>query len=581
MIDDPTPEANDGPSLIERINEAEPFVAIRFVILQVGLSIALSIAAAPTSTLPKDLAELPTFLTGVFDKEALLSFGYPLRELVWSGEIWRLATGIVLPPGGAYFLLGVFALLVFGRLVETRLGRWKALQIYFAGGFTVVLVDFFSSSGITSGGLGALFAAAGAAAGVTLLERKVIPGVALEIPASSWVVVILLWLIAHIVESSAITLRSTLEFSSSAQIAPSGLALGAAGITGVALGLHAAAVQLSGSSVLFLPGTNPLEPRVVSRMRFLGVTWVVGLAVLCFMSWRFFSGVDYQVWKLEVPLQRGDREAQLNLKNLAAKHPKDLFLQKRLILSYLRNRAWSEAEVALDSLYQSIGEEDMGLLKARLLAHRLLRLDELRRQGGSSKQSWSYSGLSGNYDSSRERILWDRGYLARIQGDEDRMAEIREEIIEKAHSLSNASHSAEEEVEGNTRTIRSAVLNTQAWARVEFGGDLDLAFAEASDSVELDPVAGNLDTLGWVAAKQGKLEEGIQALERAFHYKDSRSLGANHFHLGWAYGQLGEEEKAQSHFKAAIKYDLDWWDQVILIDECPNCNEMMVLGVQK
>ena len=580
MIDDNTPGANDGPSLIERINEAEPFVAIRFVILQVGLAIAVSIAAAPTNPLPKDLAEFPSFLTGVFDKEALLSFGYPLRELVWSGEVWRLLTGIVLPPGGAYFLLGVFALFVFGRLVEARMGRWKALQVYLAGGLTVVLVDFFSSSGITSGGLGALFAAAGAALGVTLLEKKVAPGAESGVPVSSWVVVLFLWLIAHIVESSAVSLRSTIEFSSSAQIAPSGLALAAAGMTGLCLGVHTTALQLEGSAALFLPEMNPLNPKIVSRLRVLGITWLIGLAFLCFMSWKFFSGIDYQVWKLEVPLRKGDPEAQVHLKNLAVKHPRDLFLQKRLILSYLRNQKWSEADLALNSLYNSILKEEMDVLKERSLAYRVLRLDELGRQSGDSSSSWSYSGLSSNYNVSRERLLWDRGYLARFQGNESRLAEIRQELLEKDPLISEASHIAGSEVEENTRAIRSALLNQHAWARVEFDGDLDLAYVEASASVELDPGAGNLDTLGWVAANQGNFEEAIKALQRASHYKDSKSLGAIHFHLGWTYGQLGEWEKAESHFLMATTFDLDWWDQVVLFDQCPKCHKMMVLRGQ-
>jgi tetratricopeptide (TPR) repeat protein len=129
--------------------------------------------------------------------------------------------------------------------------------------------------------------------------------------------------------------------------------------------------------------------------------------------------------------------------------------------------------------------------------------------------------------------------------------------------------SAKEKHETNRQ--HSIVLNHHAYVRAELGGDLARAIQEASLSVSLDPSADNLDTLGWAKIQAKLIPEGIHTLQKALLYNETRSAGTINYHLGYAFHQAGDQETARKHFENALRYDLDWWDEKVLVQVCPEC----------
>src|SRR3990172_12079915 len=98
-------------NIFHRLTQAEPFVAIRLLVLQAGIALGLLWNGSATGPLPEDLTLFPIKLMGIFNLDEVIGFGYPLREAVWSGEWWRLPVGVFLPPGLGWFAFSVIAML--------------------------------------------------------------------------------------------------------------------------------------------------------------------------------------------------------------------------------------------------------------------------------------------------------------------------------------------------------------------------------------------------------------------------------------------------------------------------------------
>ena len=102
----------------------------------------------------------------------------------------------------------------------------------------------------------------------------------------------------------------------------------------------------------------------------------------------------------------------------------------------------------------------------------------------------------------------------------------------------------------------SFVLNNYAYYLSLENKKLDKAAKMASKSVELDPNENNLDTYGWVLYQLGEYEEALKYIQLSIEKTDKPSAVVLE-HLGDVYLKLGENRKARSYWKKAIKADGD------------------------
>lgn len=86
---------------------------------------------------------------------------FVLNERALSGEVWRFLTAIFLHGGLAHLILNLFALLLFGSILESLIGGRKFLFVFFVSGIlaNLVSVNFYPSS---LGASGAIFGVIGA-----------------------------------------------------------------------------------------------------------------------------------------------------------------------------------------------------------------------------------------------------------------------------------------------------------------------------------------------------------------------------------------------------------------------------------
>ena len=59
-----------------------------------------------------------------------------------------------------------------------------------------------------------------------------------------------------------------------------------------------------------------------------------------------------------------------------------------------------------------------------------------------------------------------------------------------------------------------------------------------------------MDSLGWLQYRQGKLNEALQTLRRAFQLKGDPEIAA---HLGEVLWQLGQQDEARAVWQNALK----------------------------
>ena len=94
----------------------------------------------------------------------LAQFGGNNGLLVKSGELWRLITSAFLHVSLIHLLVNMYSLVILGTQVETYIGKWKFLFIYFISAITGNLLSLvFSAPNVVSvGASGALFGLMGA-----------------------------------------------------------------------------------------------------------------------------------------------------------------------------------------------------------------------------------------------------------------------------------------------------------------------------------------------------------------------------------------------------------------------------------
>ncbi len=98
------------------------------------------------------------FGDGSTNAATLLKFGANYLPLVKAGQIWRLLTCAFLHIGLIHLLVNMYSLFVIGSQVETFMGKWKFLVIYFISAISGSLLSLaWTSGGISAGASGAIF----------------------------------------------------------------------------------------------------------------------------------------------------------------------------------------------------------------------------------------------------------------------------------------------------------------------------------------------------------------------------------------------------------------------------------------
>ena len=102
------------------------------------------------------------FLT--FNATSLAIFGGNNLLLVQNGEVWRLLTSAFLHVGLIHLVVNMYSLAIIGTQVETFIGKWKFLFIYFisAIGGNLLSLVFSQANVVSVGASGALFGLMGA-----------------------------------------------------------------------------------------------------------------------------------------------------------------------------------------------------------------------------------------------------------------------------------------------------------------------------------------------------------------------------------------------------------------------------------
>lgn len=88
----------------------------------------------------------------------LLRFGGVFDVLVKAGEVWRLVIGTFLHAGIFHLLINMYSLYLIGTQVETYIGKYKFLAIYFISALSGSLMScIFNINTVSVGASGAIF----------------------------------------------------------------------------------------------------------------------------------------------------------------------------------------------------------------------------------------------------------------------------------------------------------------------------------------------------------------------------------------------------------------------------------------
>ncbi len=99
-----------------------------------------------------------------FNVNSITSFGGNNLILVQNGEVWRLITSAFLHVSLAHLLVNMYSLVALGTQVETFIGKWKFLFIYFISAIcgNLLSLTFSEPNIISAGASGAIFGLMGA-----------------------------------------------------------------------------------------------------------------------------------------------------------------------------------------------------------------------------------------------------------------------------------------------------------------------------------------------------------------------------------------------------------------------------------
>ena len=123
-------------------------------------------------------------------------------------------------------------------------------------------------------------------------------------------------------------------------------------------------------------------------------------------------------------------------------------------------------------------------------------------------------------------------------------------IFEMQSRIDEAKRTYERVVELDPRA--AVASNNLAWIYAEHGGNLDLALQLAQAASAVLPDNGQVsDTLGWVYLKKGLGSLAVPAFQRAVENEPSNAIF--HYHLGLAYVQGGDKDRARQSLQTVLK----------------------------
>lgn len=99
---------------------------------------------------------------GTEDMRVLVIFGAKVNGLIAQGQTWRLFTAMFIHIGVLHLLFNLYALYIFGPLVEGYYGHLRFLAIYLLAGLFGSFASYAFSPVPSAGASGAIFGLAGA-----------------------------------------------------------------------------------------------------------------------------------------------------------------------------------------------------------------------------------------------------------------------------------------------------------------------------------------------------------------------------------------------------------------------------------
>lgn len=581
MTDSPSRRHDAPATLLDRVERLEPYVAIRLLLLQFGVAVAVGATGSrrldPAGAGVEGVSDSGT----LFALETAARFGYPIRELIWAGDFWRIPISLFLPPQWMLWAIAAIGMIPFARFLEGQIGRLRSTAVYLLGAASMVYLDLLGFAGVTSGGLGMILAAVGAVWVLLRCEGQRIRDSWDDIPAVAWMIAFSILPIAWI--HSLVHLPLDPASASVSPLVPSWIALFAAAVTGMVTILPRALRfgEFREEKDLF---PEP-SPGVLRLARFVGVGWGVAVLLYGVITWVSNHRIDYQLWTVEPGVQRGDPAALETLASIANARPENPFPKKRLAIQLLREKQWAEGRALLEELQNS---PDLKSLQETLVWLKTSgRLAGLNLRAADERLPWRYSGVSANYYIDPLRLLQDLAHAARLEGDRERLDRLREELIQSFRQrLEERVTEVVETVEGNEKLrekettpeekrrvdrLRAQQLNGEAYILAELDGDLQLAYEKAREAVDLLGDPQIFDTLGWIETLLGDYENGVRNLQSALFAHEGFPSGTIYYHLGAAHEGLGKLEEARGYYRTALQLDLEWWEEVDLRDRCSIC----------
>lgn len=143
---------------------AKPFCTYALMVLTIG--VYLLQMAGPY------LVQLTGF--NQLGSDPVTALGLKVNDLIRQGQVWRLITPLFLHGSLLHIGFNMYALFLFGRGLESRLGHGRFLLLYFLGGFAGNVFSFLLTAANSLGASTAVFGLLAAEGAFLLQNRKIL-----------------------------------------------------------------------------------------------------------------------------------------------------------------------------------------------------------------------------------------------------------------------------------------------------------------------------------------------------------------------------------------------------------------------
>jgi rhomboid protease GluP len=179
MNQNPTPDQSSPPLQPRTVQVAVPNVKpyVTYTILGFTIFIYL-LQLAGQYLLPATVANSWIATFGTSDIAAVL--GEKVNTMIRAGQIWRLVTPVFLhdsslPYGLLHIGFNMYAMVLYGRGLESRFGHWRFTLLYFLSGYAGNVFSFLLTPNPSLGASTAVFGLL-AAEGIFILQNRQLLG---------------------------------------------------------------------------------------------------------------------------------------------------------------------------------------------------------------------------------------------------------------------------------------------------------------------------------------------------------------------------------------------------------------------